>query len=110
MLELHNARRIADPRATWGITYGNPVHDAVRAIAASTRVDFALDVLIDAEHRVTRAFGGEVLAMHAVAMAFEDGVFDDGTPILINEISESPRLKFVAKKSIPSEFPDRIVP
>ena len=50
------------------------------------------------------------LAMHAVAMAFEDGVFDDGTPILINEISESPRLKFVAKKSIPSEFPDRIVP
>ena len=67
VLELHNARRIADPRATWGITYGNPVHDAVRAIAAATRVDFALDVLIDDEHCITRAFGGEILAMHAAA-------------------------------------------
>ena len=36
-LELHNARRIGDPRATWGVIEGNPVHDAVRAIAAATR-------------------------------------------------------------------------
>jgi hypothetical protein len=47
------------------------------------------------------------LAMHAVAMAFEDGALDDGAPILINEIGESPRLTFVAKKSIPVEFPDQ---
>jgi nickel-dependent lactate racemase len=67
VLALHNARRIADPRATWGVTVGNPVHDAIRAIAASTDVGFALDVLIDDRHRVTRAFGGEVLAMHAAA-------------------------------------------
>jgi lactate racemase len=69
VLALHNAARIGDPRATWGVTVGNPVHDAVRAIAAATRVDFALDVLIDDQHRITRAFGGEVLAMHAVAIA-----------------------------------------
>jgi nickel-dependent lactate racemase len=49
-LELHNARRIGDPRATWGIIEGNPVHDAVRAIASSTGVDFALDVLLDDQH------------------------------------------------------------
>ena len=47
VLALHNARRIGDPRATWGVTDGNPVHDAIRAIAAAVRVDFALDVLID---------------------------------------------------------------
>ena len=35
-LALHNARRIGDPRATWGVIEGNPVHDAVRAIAAAT--------------------------------------------------------------------------
>ena len=46
-LELHNARRIGDPRATWGVIEGNPVHDAVRAIAAATGVDFALDVLLE---------------------------------------------------------------
>ena len=66
-LELHNARRIGDPRATWGVIEGNPVHDAVRAIAAATGVDFALDVLLDDEQRITRAFGGQILAMHAAA-------------------------------------------
>ena len=66
-LELHNARRIGDPRATWGVIEGNPVHDAVRAIAAATGVDFALDVLLDDEQRITRAFGGRILAMHAAA-------------------------------------------
>jgi len=68
-LELHNARRIGDPRATWGIVEGNPVHDAVRAIASSTGVDFALAVLLDDQQRITRAFGGEILAMHATACA-----------------------------------------
>ena len=68
-LELHNARRIGDPRATWGVIEGNPVHDAVRAIAAATRVDFAVDVLLDDEQRITRAFAGEILAMHAAACA-----------------------------------------
>jgi lactate racemase len=66
-LALHDARRIGDPRATWGVIEGNPVHDAVRAIAAATGVDFALDVLLDDEQRVTSAFGGELFAMHAAA-------------------------------------------
>ena len=68
-LELHNARRIGDPRATWGIIDGNPVHDAVRAIATSTGVDFGLDVLLDDQHRITAAFGGQILEMHAAACA-----------------------------------------
>lgn len=67
VLELHSPARIADPRATFGVVDGNPVHDAVRAIAAATDVTFAVDVLIDAGHHITHAFGGPVLAMHAVA-------------------------------------------
>jgi len=68
-LALHDATRIGDPRATWGIVEGNPVHDAVRAIARATGVDFALDVLLDDEQRITAAFAGEILAMHAAARA-----------------------------------------
>ena len=30
VLTLHDAQRIGDPRATWGICEGNPVHDDVR--------------------------------------------------------------------------------
>jgi len=68
-LELHNARRIGNPRATWGVCQGNPVHDAIRAIAVSTGVDYALDVLLNDEKEITRAFGGSVLEMHAAAVA-----------------------------------------
>ena len=67
VLELHSPPRIADPRATFGVVDGNPVHDPVRAIAAANGVTFAVDVLIDSEHRITHAFGGPILAMHAAA-------------------------------------------
>jgi len=67
VLELHSPARIADPRATFAVIEGNPVHDAVRSIAARTGVTFAVDVLIDDRHRITHAFGGPVLEMHAVA-------------------------------------------
>lgn len=67
VLALHDARRIGDPRATWGVIEGNPVHDAIRAIARATGVSFALDVLLDDDQRITRAFSGELFAMHAAA-------------------------------------------
>jgi nickel-dependent lactate racemase len=68
-LTLHDARRIGSERATWGVCEGNPVHDDVRAIAAATGVDFALDVVLNRDQQVVAAFGGEVLAMHAAARA-----------------------------------------
>lgn len=67
VLTLHDAARIGHPRATWGITAGNPVHDDVRAIAAGTGVDFALDVVLNRDQRIVAAFGGELFAMHAAA-------------------------------------------
>lgn len=67
VLELHNARRIGNAKATWGICQGNPVHDAIRAIAMIAPADFGVDVLLNDEQRVTRAFGGPVLEMHAAA-------------------------------------------
>jgi nickel-dependent lactate racemase len=65
VLALHDARRIGDPRATWGVTVGNPVHDAVRTIAARTGTDFAVDVLLDRAHRIVQVFSGDLLAAHA---------------------------------------------
>jgi nickel-dependent lactate racemase len=67
VLTLHDAARIGDARATWGVCEGNPVHDDVRAIAAATGVTYGFDVVLDAQQRITAAFGGEVLAMHAAA-------------------------------------------
>jgi nickel-dependent lactate racemase len=67
VLALHDARRIADPRATWGITVGNPVYDAVREVAEATGVDFAVDVLLDRRHRIVEVFAGDLPAEHAAA-------------------------------------------
>jgi nickel-dependent lactate racemase len=70
VLDLHSAARIADPCATWGITRGNPVHDAVRAIAARVGVSFNLDVTLNREHAVTSVFSGELFDSHAAGCAF----------------------------------------
>ena len=69
VLVLHDAARIGDPRATWGVTEGNPVHDDVRAIAAGTGVTFALDVILNRDKDIVAAFGGDLLPMHAAACA-----------------------------------------
>ena len=80
VLELHSPARIADPRATFAVVEGNPVHDAVRAIAAATGVTFSVDVLIDDRHRITHAFGGPVLEMHARARRTARDVAMQGVP------------------------------
>jgi lactate racemase len=70
VLELHSAARIGDAKATWGVTRGNPVHDAIRGIAAVAGVTFNLDVTLNAEHRVTGVFAGELTASHTAGCAF----------------------------------------
>ena len=57
------------PRATWGISEGNPVHDDVRAIAGGTGVTFGLDVVLNRDQEIVAAFGGDLLPMHAEASA-----------------------------------------
>ncbi|MGE0443714.1 MAG: nickel-dependent lactate racemase [Vicinamibacterales bacterium] len=69
VLELHNAARIGDPRATWGITEGNPVHDDVRDIARLVGVHFALDVTLNRHKAIAGVFAGELFAAHAAACA-----------------------------------------
>ncbi len=69
VLTLHDARRIGDPKATWGIIDGNPIHDDVRAIAAATGVDFAFDVVLNRDQDIVRAFGGDISSMHRAACA-----------------------------------------
>ena len=59
IMRLHDAGMIGDPQATWGVTSGNPIHDAVRGIARQTGVDFSLDVTINRDRQITSAYAGE---------------------------------------------------
>jgi nickel-dependent lactate racemase len=67
VMTLHDARHIGHPRATWGITEGNPVHDDVREIARMVPVHFAIDVTLNRDQKITAAFAGDVLAEHCAA-------------------------------------------
>ena len=66
ILECHSPARIADPRATWTVLDGNPVHDFVRAAAALAPADLELDVAINDERGVTAVFANA----HRDACAF----------------------------------------
>lgn len=70
VLDLHSAARIGDPNATWGVTRGNPVHDAVRDIAARANVTFNLDVTLNRERAITSVHAGDLFESHASGCAF----------------------------------------
>jgi nickel-dependent lactate racemase len=69
VLVLHDARHIGHPKATWGVTEGNPVHDDVREISRMTGVHFALDVTLNREQKITAVFAGELFTEHREACA-----------------------------------------
>ena len=67
IMRLHDAGMIGHPSSTWGITEGNPIHDAVRQIARQTGVDFSVDVTINRDRRITSAFAGDLFEVHKAA-------------------------------------------
>jgi lactate racemase len=69
-LEAHSPTRIADRRATWLVTEGNPVHDFVRAAAALAPPTLSLDVAINSRRQLTAVFAGPLPDGHRAACAF----------------------------------------
>ncbi|MCC6177696.1 MAG: nickel-dependent lactate racemase [Chloroflexi bacterium] len=67
---LHGPKMIADPRAIWGITVGNPMHDAIREIASVVKPDFTLDVTLNKDHGITAVFAGDLFTAHRAGCAF----------------------------------------
>ncbi len=70
ILEAHSPTRIADPRATWLVTEGNPVHDFVRAAVALAPPTISLDVAINQRRELTAVFAGPLPSGHAAACRF----------------------------------------
>ncbi len=70
VLDLHSAARVGHPNAVWGITHGNPIHDAVRDIAARANVTFNLDVTLNRDRQITGVFAGDLWESHARGCAF----------------------------------------
>lgn len=66
----HGLAMIADPRATWGVTAGNPIWEEMREVALMTRPAFLVNVTLNDRHEITGVFAGEMLAAHAEGCRF----------------------------------------
>ena len=68
-MRLHDAEMIGSANARWGVTEGNPIHEAIRRIAARVGVHFSVDVAINRDRRITAVAAGEIFAVHRTMAA-----------------------------------------
>ena len=70
ILGNHDAHMIADPNATWGITWGNPIWEEIREVALKAGPTFLLNVTLNKDKQITGVFAGDMDAAHAAGCAF----------------------------------------
>lgn len=66
----HGRTMIANERAAWGITEGNPIWEEMREVALMTEPTFLLNVTLNVDKQITGVFAGEMLAAHAEGCRF----------------------------------------
>ena len=67
---FHGEAFMGDRRARNACLSGNPCHEEAISVARMAAPDFSVNVVMDAEHRVVRAFAGDLEAAHAEACRF----------------------------------------
>jgi nickel-dependent lactate racemase len=70
VMSNHGYHHLADPRATFGITDGNPLWEELRDIALRVGPSFLLNVSLNEQRRITGVFAGDLLAAHRVGCDF----------------------------------------
>jgi len=68
ILANHGWRMIGSPRATWGVTAGNPIWEEIREVALMTSPTFMLNVALNRYQEITGVFAGDLLQAHAVGI------------------------------------------
>jgi nickel-dependent lactate racemase len=66
----HGRTMIANARAAWGITEGNPIWEEMREVALMTQPTFLLNVTLNVDKHITGVFAGDMLAAHAEGCRF----------------------------------------
>lgn len=70
VLGNHDAAKIANPNATWGITHGNPIWEEVMEVAQQVGGAYLVNVTLNKHKAITGVFAGELAAAHAAGCAF----------------------------------------
>ena len=67
---FHGEKFLADPKATNVVLAGNPLHGESLSVARAARIDFTLNVVLDKNRRLVRAYAGALEPAHEAACEF----------------------------------------
>jgi nickel-dependent lactate racemase len=70
VMSNHRAKNIGDPRATFGVTEGNPLWEELRDVALRVGPSFLLNVALNEQRQITGVFAGDLLAAHKAGIEF----------------------------------------
>jgi nickel-dependent lactate racemase len=70
VMSNHGAKNIGDPRATFGVTTGNPLWEELRDIALRVGPSFVLNVSLNAHRKITGVFAGDLIKAHQTGCEF----------------------------------------
>ena len=74
ILANHDFDMIGHPKATWGITVGNPLWEEMCEVALKTSPTFLVNVALNRDKRITGVFAGDMLQAHAAGAEFVKSV------------------------------------
>jgi len=70
VLRNHSVAHLDDPRANWGITYGNPLWEEILEAASLVPPVFLLNVTLNRDKQITGVFAGDLEQAHKEGCAF----------------------------------------
>ncbi len=70
VMDNHNAEMIADPKATWAVTEGNPIWQEMFRVANASEPTFLLNVTLNRNKEITGVFAGDLREAHQAGMDF----------------------------------------
>jgi nickel-dependent lactate racemase len=70
VMSNHGVQNIGDPRATFGITEGNPLWEELFDIASRVGPSFLLNVTLNEQRRLTGVFAGDLRTAHRAGTEF----------------------------------------
>lgn len=70
IMRNHSPKNIDDPRVRCGVCDGNPVYSEMCESAGRARLQFIVNVVLDAKKRIISAFAGDTLEAHRKGASF----------------------------------------
>ncbi len=70
VMSNHGVKNIGNPKATFGITEGNPLWEELRDIALRVGPSFLFNVTLNEAREITGVFAGDILQAHKVGFEF----------------------------------------